>query len=390
MSLLHPHVGRSALVADADILAALPQPLLVLDEALTVIVSNPAFERAFVVEPARAVGSPLAKLGDGRWNDARLHQLLAEVLPEQREVTDFEFEADFPGLGRRVLLLNARLIRGAEGPRTILLTVDDVTDRRAAEHRAAAALTALRNKSDQLQEASQELDGITYSLSHDLRAPLRAIDGFCKILAEEHAAALDDEGHRVVGVIRKNATKMGQLIDDLLAFARLGRHPLLKRRCNVTEVARAAADDALALEPERKLELQLDHLPDAECDVGLLRQVFFNLLSNAVKYTRLREDARIRVSGETDDTEVRYVVVDNGVGFEMKYVHKLFGVFQRLHVTSEFEGSGVGLALVQRVVHRHGGRVWAHGQPQGGASFGFSLPKHPASSEATRNANEPE
>jgi PAS domain S-box-containing protein len=227
----------------------------------------------------------------------------------------------------------------------------------------------------ELESAYRELDGFTYSVSHDLRAPLRAIDGFSRLLLEEHATALDGEASRLLGVIRRNTQRMGRLIDDLLGFSRLGRKQLLRARVDMTALARTAAEEMTQEQPGRSIELSIAELPAAIGDSGLLRQVWVNLLGNAVKYTSPREVARIDVSGSESNGERCYVVSDNGVGFDMEYVSKLFQVFQRLHTASEFEGTGVGLALVQRIVERHGGRVWAEGRPGQGAKFGFALPR---------------
>jgi light-regulated signal transduction histidine kinase (bacteriophytochrome) len=227
----------------------------------------------------------------------------------------------------------------------------------------------------ELEAANNELDGFTYSVSHDLRAPLRAIDGFGRILIEDHAARLDAEGRRVLEVIRRNVGRMGQLIDDLLAFSRLGRDAMQPGRVDMTTLARTVLGEITAVETDRVIDARVAGLPDALGDPRLLRQVWVNLLGNAVKYTRQKSPAVIQVTGRAEDDEVVYTVKDNGVGFDMTYAGKLFMVFQRLHKASEFEGTGVGLALVQRIVARHRGRVWAEARPGEGAAFSFALPR---------------
>ena len=223
-----------------------------------------------------------------------------------------------------------------------------------------------------LAEANKELDAFSYSVSHDLRAPVRAIDGYARILEEDQADRLDDEGRRVLGVIRSSTTHMAQLIDDLLTFSRLGRKAPAKQPLDmeslVGEVVRELGPD----KPTAKIELQT--LPPAEADRSLLRQVWANLLANALKYSGKRAEAQVQIGGRLEGGEQVYWVRDNGVGFDMRYAGKLFGVFQRLHASDEFPGTGVGLAIVQRVVARHGGRVWAEGRPGEGACFYFSLP----------------
>jgi light-regulated signal transduction histidine kinase (bacteriophytochrome) len=212
-------------------------------------------------------------------------------------------------------------------------------------------------------------------VSHDLRAPLRAIDGFSQILEEDHLERLDEDGKRVVGVIRKNTQKMGQLIDDLLAFARLSRKHMQAQAVDMSPLVQQAIEEVSSLEPTRALDFRVGNLPDTVGDAALLKQVWLNLISNAVKYSRPRDRAIVEVAAQVADGDVTYSVKDNGVGFDMKYQAKLFGVFQRLHAANEFEGTGVGLALVQRIIQRHHGRIWAESRPGEGATFSFTLPR---------------
>jgi PAS domain S-box-containing protein len=227
---------------------------------------------------------------------------------------------------------------------------------------------------DRVKALNKELESFSYSVSHDLRAPLRAIDGYAQMLEEDYAAKLDHDGQRMLGVVRDNARRMGQLIDDLLAFARLGRQEPALQRIDMTRLAREVADELRGTQP---VAIELAELPPARADAALLRQVWANLIGNAIKYSSKKPDARVVVTAREDAEQNVYSVTDNGAGFDMRYVDKLFGVFQRLHRADEFEGTGVGLAIVQRVVTRHGGRVWAEGRLGEGASFHFSLPKAP-------------
>jgi signal transduction histidine kinase/DNA-binding response OmpR family regulator len=232
----------------------------------------------------------------------------------------------------------------------------------------------VRDRTAQLEAANKELEAFSYSVSHDLRAPLRAIDGFSRILLEDYTDKLDDEGKRLLNVVRNNTQKMGQLIDDLLLFSRLGRQGLRASDIDMEKLAKAVSEELKLAVPERKLKFTINTLIPAQGDQAMIRQVFVNLLSNAVKFTRPKEKAVIEVDGRSEGNENVYTVKDNGVGFDMQYVNKLFGVFQRLHSSEEFEGTGVGLAIVQRIIHRHGGRVWAEGKVNEGATFYFSLP----------------
>ena len=271
-------------------------------------------------------------------------------------------------------------------PGHFVAVFDVITQRKLAEqqiHRLHAELQRhaadleqrVTERTAQFQIANQELEAFSYSVSHDLRAPLRAIDGFARILAEDYTARLDDEGRRVLAIICDEATRMGQLIDDLLAFSRMNRRQIESRAVDLAGLAQDVFDECAALAPGRQLQFRAQSLPPAFGDHAMLRQVLINLLSNAIKYTRLRPVAKIEVGGRAAEGEHLYFVKDNGVGFDMRYVDKLFGVFQRLHSDAEFEGTGVGLALVQRIIHRHGGRVWADAKLDEGATFYFTLPR---------------
>jgi light-regulated signal transduction histidine kinase (bacteriophytochrome) len=241
--------------------------------------------------------------------------------------------------------------------------IRDITDRKRIEQK--------------LRETNAELESFSYSVSHDLRAPLRAIHGFARILLEDHRTQVDAEAQRLLGVIDENTKRMGQLIDDLLAFSRLGRKELETAPVDMTELVQGVADGLRRGEGDRQLDVMIAALPPARGDRDLLRQAITNLLQNALKFTRLRPVARINVGTRADGGETVYFVKDNGAGFDERYAGKLFGVFQRLHRVDEFEGTGVGLAIVQRIIHRHGGRVWAEGKVDEGATFYFTLPGAP-------------
>jgi light-regulated signal transduction histidine kinase (bacteriophytochrome) len=237
---------------------------------------------------------------------------------------------------------------------------------------------ALRKQTRALAEVNKELEGFSYSVSHDLRAPLRTIDAFSRILEEDHGPGLNAEANRCLSIVRKAAGQAGELIDDLLEFSRLGRQEVNFHVVKMTGLAREVAHELILTQNGRQIDLIVGDLPPCQGDPGLLKLVWSNLLSNAFKYTNARNECRIEVGWMPDDANpeaVTYYVKDDGVGFDMKYVHKLFGVFQRLHRKEEFEGTGVGLANVQRIVQRHGGRVWAEGKVNGGATFYFSLRK---------------
>lgn len=270
--------------------------------------------------------------------------------------------------------VSATAVRDAQG-RFVMSrsSVFDITERRRADRELRLVHEELQRRAVQLEAANKELESFSYSVSHDLRAPLRAIDGFSRILEEDYGEGLDDEARRLLRVVSDNAKRMGMLIDDLLAFSRLGRKELGWERLDMAALAREASAEAIAPYGERT-RLEIGPLPAAWGDRALLRQVWANLLSNAAKYGARAPHPRIEVSGRTGNGEIVYTVRDNGVGFDMRHADKLFGVFQRLHAADEYPGTGVGLAIVQRVVARHGGRVGASGEIGRGAEFWFTLP----------------
>ncbi len=314
-----------------------------------------------------------------RWGREIFHTHLhpadreAERLAFEHAFTTGDFQMEVRIVRRndaaiRWISTQGKLFRDAGGaPVRLMGSVMDVTERKEAEER-------LRERTQQLEAANEALGSFTYSVSHDLRAPLRAINGYARILAEEHGDALNDESRRVLDVICSNARQMGRLIDDLLSFSRLGRAELDRHATDLDGLAHSVIDELRRLEPDRHVQVVMRPLPPAVADGTMLRQVFANLIGNAWKFTRERADATIEIGSLTEGDETIYFVKDNGAGFDMRYAGKLFRVFERLHRADEFEGTGVGLAIVQRVVQRHGGRVWAEASVGQGATFSFTLP----------------
>ncbi len=254
--------------------------------------------------------------------------------------------------------------------------------RRSAEDAARNLNVELERRAVELEAANRELEAFSYSVSHDLWAPLRAIQGFSRVLVEDHAARLDAEGHRVLGIVTENTRKMGVLIDDLLGFSRISRQQVEPTTIDMTRLAQTVVAECRQLEPDRDVTVTIDPLPVARGDLPMIRQALTNLVSNAFKFTRPRPDARIEIGGEAGPTETVYLVRDNGVGFDPRHSDQLFKVFQRLHGSTEFEGTGIGLAIVARVAHRHGGRVWADGREGEGATFAFALPHEEGTGDA--------
>ena len=239
----------------------------------------------------------------------------------------------------------------------------------------ARTTEVVRKQAAELEAANKDLESFSYSVSHDLRAPLRAIDGYTSILRERCGDALGDENNRVLGKIIENTQRMETLIKDLLAFSQLGRRPISAAEIDMDALAREVTDELRSAPGPQVPQCVLKPLPVGWGDRSLIRQVWLNLLSNAIKFTGTREVPSIELGGSSEETRNVYYVKDNGAGFDMRYYDKLFGVFQRLHSAREFPGTGVGLAIVQRVVARHGGRAWAEGKLGEGATFYFALPK---------------
>lgn len=262
-------------------------------------------------------------------------------------------------------------------PRQYVAIRADITEKKRAEEEILRLNVELeervRLRTAELEAANRELEAFSYSVSHDLRAPLRAVDGFSRAVQEDFGPLLPEEGQRQLRVICESAQRMGALIDSLLTFSRLSRQPLKTRSVDTNKLVQAALGELATQQEGRALELRLSPLPECRGDPVLLKQVWINLLSNALKYTRHRQPAVIAVGSEKRDGETVFFVRDNGTGFDMSHAGKLFGVFQRLHRIEDYEGTGVGLAMVQRIIQRHAGRVWAEAEPDQGATFSFTL-----------------
>lgn len=309
-----------------------------------------------------------------RRNDQRVFET-----GEAYDCEEVSYQPDGP---HTYLALKFPLAEPGSPPHAVGGVSTDITDRKRQEEQLAELNRELHHSLEETKAINKELESFSYSVSHDLRAPLRAIDGFARILEEDHGPKLDAEGRRVLGVVRTNARNMARLIDDLLSFSRTSRRTMEPQAIDMTALAQEALQGLHLGGGLDEPEVAIGALPRAHGDPALLRQVFANLLGNAVKFSRGRAGARVEVAGEQKGGEVIYRVSDNGVGFDPRYAEQLFGVFQRLHRSEEFEGTGVGLAIVQRIVHRHDGRVWAEGKPGAGATFWFTLPLEREEGEA--------
>ena len=355
--------------------------IISVDAEQRIVLFNAAAEKMFGCPANETIGQPLEHLIPERFRDAhgrhidnygatgvthRAKRGSAVVFGRRSNGDEFPSEASISQIE-------------IAGKKLYTVMLRDITERKQAEQEIRWLNEKLEQRvierTLQLQSANKELEAFSYSISHDLRAPLRAIDGFTRILLEDYEPMLDEEGKRVCAVIGREAKHMGELIDDLLAFSRLGRKEMHFTKIEMKAMASSVFEELMKTENAGRIDFHLHRLPSTAGDPALIRQAWANLLSNAIKFSSRKKRAVIEVGSRHNEDEYVYYVRDNGAGFEMEYVDKLFGVFQRLHSENEFEGTGVGLAIVQQVIRRHGGRVWAEGGVEKGATFYFALPR---------------
>ncbi len=360
------------------VLDTVREPIVLLDGEQRIQMHNSAFAELYGIEKGRKVSS-LDDLG-AAWQDKVMRQRLDDVLARGRELWDYELQQETADGLRRTVLLNARRMPLPEGDdHAVLVTVSDISLQKTAQQEIAALNRQLEGKVEQVSEVNRELEAFSYSVSHDLRAPLRHVAGFSDKLGRHLGEGMDEKTRHYLEVIGGSARRMSQLIDDLLVYSRLGRGALRMQAVDMQSLvaeARAMLDTGEQGEGRAdRVEWRIAPLPIVLADENMMRQVWSNLLGNAVKYSSQRERAVIDVEHRRqEDGSHLFSVRDNGAGFDMAYAGKLFGVFQRLHKASDFPGTGIGLASVRRVLGRHGGRIWAESAPDQGATFFFTLP----------------
>lgn len=377
--------GRAVLRSQL-IVQAVREPIALFDEQLRSLLVNAAFGELYGLDSGEGQHAySLPQIGSGAWGDGALLQRLNDVLLRGRELWDYEVVQRTPDGVQRHLVINARRIQQQDSDaQALLITVSDITARALAEQQVNELNHQLEGKVTQITDVNRELEAFSYSVSHDLRAPLRHIAGFARKLRQHLGEQMDDAGSHYLDVIGNSAQHMAQLIDDLLVFSRLGRGALRLQPVDMQSLAEEARALCTADAPERRISWSIAPLPVVVGDENMLRTVWQNLIGNALKYTARREVAHITLDvqrGSNGDYE--FTVADDGAGFDMQYADKLFGVFQRLHRASDFPGNGIGLANVRRIIARHGGRVWAEAEPERGARFHFSLPARDLSGTST-------
>lgn len=382
--------ARLAVERSRVIVQSLREPIAVLDPRLKVLMTNHAFGECYGRSADEHDEVELGELGKGAWENPELHQRLLDVGSRGREIWDYELEQRSSDGILRIVLVNARRMNlsddAAHGDKAaILLTVTDVTARKRYEQRIKELNDDLEAKVQQVSEINRELESFSYSVSHDLRAPLRHIAGFSDKLGAHIADLADDKSRHYLGVIGDAARRMSGLIEDLLEYSRLGRNAFRVEPVNMNALVAEVSAMFQSSNEDRLIDWQIAELPIVIGDESMLRRVWQNLISNAIKYTSRREHALIEIGLAESAAEIVFFVRDNGSGFDMAYAGKLFGVFQRLHKPSEFPGTGIGLANVRRIIIRHGGRTWAEAEPDKGTTIFFSLPRTIGTIQTSRN-----
>ncbi|MFO7974441.1 MAG: ATP-binding protein [Candidatus Hydrogenedentota bacterium] len=357
-----------------SILTALSVPVLVLDESLRAVLANPAFHKTLRIAPRQLKGKSVEEFITGESGEPRLMAILDAVVTSDSSVEDVEIECTVPPRTRKFLKVNARLLHMEEGlTKRVLVELRDITHEKEWQQRIQELNEALQQHGVDLEGINKELDAFTQSVSHDLRTPLRLTNKVAHLLLEEDGAQLPASAIEKTHMILDSTQQMGHLIEDLLAFSRVGREPIRKRHIDTGRLAREALAEQRDSQQDRDVEVLIDELPPCRADRALLKQVFLNLLANALKFTRLCEHPKIRVGFTETNGKTVYFVRDNGVGFDMSHSESIFLAFHRLNRAQDFEGSGVGLALVKRVIERHNGRIWAESEKGRGATFYFAL-----------------
>lgn len=356
------------------IVSGLHQPVLVIDGDLRAVMANPAFYQTLGLAPADLKEGFVPKFVSGESCQPGLRVILESVIDNDGDVQGAEIVCTLPTGKRVILLVNARRIRVETSPHEMILVEPrDITREKKAERRIQALNKVLRKHAAELEIANKELESFSHFVSHDLRVPLRFINRVAHLLLQDHGVEPPDGTVQQVNLILESTNEMAKLIEDLLAFSRVSREPMRKRRVDMRKLAQEVLGELQHEEEGRDIEIDVQDLAPCQGDRALLKEVLLNLLENALKFTRPRKTAQIRVGCTETEGQTVYFVQDNGVGFAMAASEALFVAFHRVHKSSDFEGTGIGLALARRIIDRHGGRIWAEGEVNKGANFRFTL-----------------
>lgn len=352
-----------------DILNTVREPLLVLDHEFRVTHANRAFFWTFRVEPHDTLGTVLFALGDGQWDIAPLREMLRDKLPLESQLDDFDVDHAFPGIGRKIMLLNARLVsQGPDEPRIILLAIEDITERRLTEWRLA-------EQRRELERSNAALDEFASVASHDLQEPVRKIQSFGDLLARSAGTALDGPAREHLTRMLNAAARMRTLINDLLLYSQVSTRVQPLVRTDLARIAREVAADLETAIADSGGRVEIGALCAIDADPLQMRQLFQNLLGNALKYRQPGRPPVVRLTAvATGDGQCTITVTDNGIGFEARHAAKIFGMFARLHNRSQYEGSGIGLAICRKIVERHHGTITAKSTLGQGATFTVTIP----------------
>jgi PAS domain S-box-containing protein len=357
-----------------SILSALAEPVLVLDGSLKAVMANRSFCQTLKIDPEDLKDKSVHDLVNFEDVHPRLRPVLKAIIAHNFEAEGVEIECTLPPEERLVLQLSVRRVHAEEGPvDLVLVELRDITREKESERKIMELNAALQLHGSQLQGINEELESFTHSASHDLRTPLRLTNKIAYLLLQNYSALLPRGATDKIHMILDSTREMGKLIEDLLAFSQVKHEPMKKRSVDMRRLAREAIRELRSEQQGRNLDIEIGELPPCDADRALLKQVFLNLLANALKFTRRCELAEIRVGFEHNGHGSAYFVQDNGVGFGDEYAESIFLPFHRLNKRQDFEGSGIGLALVKRIVEHHSGRIWARSEPGVGTTIFFTL-----------------
>ena len=358
---------REAFRYAESIVETVREPLVVLNVDLKILSANRSFYNIFKVTPDGTVGNFIYDLGDRQWDIPRLRTLFEDILPKNTKFDNFEVEHNFPIIGRKIMLLNARRINRKDiGMQMILLAIEDITERRQREEE-------LKKLSEELARSNADLKDFAYVASHDLKKPLQSIEGFAKLLGRRYKGKLDAKADEFIEYISSDVKRMQELIKDLLEYSQLGAKEKKFKPTDCSGVVEKAVGNLQAAIEESNAVVTYDELPTVMVDTPQMISLFQNLIDNAIKF-RGEEAPRIHISAERKGDEWVFSIQDNGIGIDPKDSERIFGMFQRLHGSTDYPGTGIGLAICKKIVEQHGGRIWVESETGKGSTFYFTMP----------------